>query len=89
MSETTERSRQGKDVGTDVPPVGAMAVDMRDSKVGEVMGMEGGRMLLRPVKGGKEWEVPPGAVRRATAHEVLHAHQATADPQSWRLGWAH
>ncbi|MFF7391571.1 hypothetical protein ACFZAE_24395 [Streptomyces scabiei] len=49
------------------------AVDVRDGRLGEVMGHEGGYTQLRPVGGGREWDCPPGALREATPGEVLRA----------------
>ena len=55
------------------PAVGAYATDVRDGRVGEVMGHVGGRVQLRPVGGGREWECPPEAVGAAPPEEVLRA----------------
>ena len=55
------------------PAVGAYATDVRDGRVGEVMGHVGGRVQLRPVGGGREWECPPEAVGAASPEEVLRA----------------
>ncbi|MCX5049071.1 MULTISPECIES: hypothetical protein [unclassified Streptomyces] len=55
------------------PAVGAYATDARDGRVGEVMGHVGGRVQLRPVGGGREWECPPEAVGAAPPEDVLRA----------------
>ena len=55
------------------PAVGAYATDVRDGRLGEVMGHVGGRVQLRPVGGGREWECPPEAVGAAPPEEVLRA----------------
>ncbi|MFD4790422.1 hypothetical protein ACFWN1_25890 [Streptomyces sp. NPDC058459] len=55
----------------DVPAVGAHAQDVRDGRVGEVMGREDGRVQLRPLGGGREWDVPPEHVGEATPADVL------------------
>lgn len=47
------------------PPVGAYVVDVRDGQVGEVMGHVGGKVQLRPVGGGREWDCPPESTRPA------------------------
>ncbi|MBL1110212.1 hypothetical protein JK361_37625 [Streptomyces sp. 5-8] len=47
------------------------AVDTRSGRIGEVMGQVGGRVQLRPVGGGREWDCPPGAVEPAPPDEVL------------------
>jgi hypothetical protein len=49
------------------------AVDLRDGRVGQVMGREGGYVQLRPVGGGREWDCPPEAVGEAPVGEVLRA----------------
>ncbi|MET7892776.1 hypothetical protein [Streptomyces mirabilis] len=48
-------------------------VDVRDGRVGQVMGREGGRVQLRPVGGGQEWDCPPEAVGEVPPGEVLRA----------------
>ncbi|WP_436738216.1 hypothetical protein [Streptomyces sp. BBFR102] len=53
--------------------VGAFAVDVRDGRLGRVMGSEGPYIQLRPPGGGKEWDCPPRAVRAADRKEVLRA----------------
>jgi hypothetical protein len=55
------------------PAVGTHAVDERDGRIGEVMGHVGGRVQLRPVGGGREWECPPESASPAPAGEVLRA----------------
>ncbi|WP_405992561.1 hypothetical protein [Streptomyces sp. NBC_00986] len=55
------------------PPVGAYAVDVRDGRVGEVMGHVGGNVQLRPVGGGREWDCPPESTGPAGQEEVLRA----------------
>ncbi|KOG16221.1 MULTISPECIES: hypothetical protein [Streptomyces] len=51
-----------------MPTVRQLMIDST-GKAGEYQGEEGGCWLLRPLGGGKEWEVPMGAARRATAEE--------------------
>ena len=55
------------------PAVGTHALDERDGRLGEVMGHVGGRVQLRPVGGGREWECPPESASPAPAGEVLRA----------------
>jgi len=55
------------------PPVGAHAVDVRDGRIGEVMGHVGGNVQLRPVCGGREWDCPPESTGPAAQEEVLRA----------------
>ncbi|MFI7403636.1 hypothetical protein ACIBW9_24700 [Streptomyces sp. NPDC049541] len=61
------------------PAVGAYATDVRDGRLGEVMGHVGGRVQLRPVGGGREWECPPEAVGVAPPEEVLRARVRRAN----------
>ncbi|WP_018548360.1 hypothetical protein [Streptomyces sp. LaPpAH-108] len=53
------------------PAVGAYAKDARNGRIGEVMGRVGGRVQLRPVGGGREWDVPPGELGEAEPADVL------------------
>ncbi|MFF0085692.1 hypothetical protein ACFYR1_39205 [Streptomyces canus] len=55
------------------PPVGSYVVDERDGRVGEVMAHLGGRVQLRPLGGGREWECEPGAAKPAPQSDVLRA----------------
>ncbi|MFG2791576.1 hypothetical protein [Streptomyces sp. NPDC048419] len=63
------------------PPVGAHAVDVRDGRVGEVMGHVGGRVQLRPVAGGREWDCPPESAETASPEEVMRARVRKANSQ--------
>ncbi|WP_189145228.1 hypothetical protein [Streptomyces lacrimifluminis] len=51
----------------------AYALDVRDGRIGEVMGREGGYVQLRPVGGGCEWDCPPEALGEAAPGDVLLA----------------
>ncbi|GHF18320.1 hypothetical protein E5082_16355 [Streptomyces griseoluteus] len=51
--------------------LGSYALDVRDGRVGEVMGQVGGRVQLRPLGGGREWDVPPEHVGEAAPADVL------------------
>lgn len=55
------------------PAVGAQVVDVRDGRIGEVMGRVGGRVQLRPVGGGREWDCLPEETGPAPRAEVLRA----------------
>jgi hypothetical protein len=55
------------------PPVGSYVVDERNGRVGEVMGHLGGKVQLRPLGGGREWDCEPGATRPAPQGDVLRA----------------
>ncbi|MBZ6475624.1 hypothetical protein [Streptomyces griseocarneus] len=52
-----------------VPETGALVIDARLDKVGQVMGHEGPRLQLRPPRGGREWEAAPEDVRPVTHAE--------------------
>ncbi|WP_329134085.1 hypothetical protein [Streptomyces sp. NBC_00670] len=64
------------------PPVGAYAVDTRRGLLGVVMGHEGPYVQLRPLGGGREWDVEPGALRSATPAERLSAATAYVNARS-------
>jgi hypothetical protein len=64
------------------PPVGAHAVDVRDGRVGEVMGHVGGRVQLRPVAGGREWDCPPESLKDASFDDMLRARVQRANENS-------
>ncbi|MEU0070552.1 hypothetical protein ABZ027_13580 [Streptomyces sp. NPDC006332] len=55
------------------PAIGTHVVDVRDGRLGEVMGHVGGRVQLRPVAGGREWDCPPESTRPAPQEELLRA----------------
>ena len=63
------------------PPVGAHVVDARDGRLGEVRGHVGGRVQLRPVAGGREWDCPPQAAEDAAPQEVMRARVQKANGQ--------
>lgn len=54
-------------------PEGALVVDTERDKLGYVMGHFGRVVQLRPVTGGREWDVDPAHVRRATDEERQQA----------------
>jgi len=62
--------------------VGAYVVDTRSGRLGRVMGDEGPYVQLRPVGGGREWDVPPEAVRMATPAERLSEGTAYVNARS-------
>ncbi|RLL67053.1 hypothetical protein [Streptomyces sp. Z26] len=66
-----------------VPVVGAVVVDTGcGDRVGEFRGVAGPYWLLRPVRGGREWEADPGHVRAASARERLAAWNARCNARS-------
>ncbi|MFI6964943.1 hypothetical protein [Streptomyces sp. NPDC050149] len=69
------------------PPRGTLVVDTsrgdRDrERVGEFRGAAGPYWMLRPAKGGPEWEVLPEHVRAATPAEALAARTARENARS-------
>lgn len=64
------------------PPPGTVVVDEEHGQVGEVMDRLGGKLQLRPVRGGREWEADPVRVREATAGERLRATLAAVNAAS-------
>ncbi|WP_410537896.1 hypothetical protein [Streptomyces sp. KL2] len=65
--------------------VGSVARDLRDGRIGDVMDVHPGRVWLRPLGGGREWDAKPDDVRPLTAHEQLSARLAAANARSRRL----
>lgn len=55
------------------PPLGTYVTDVRDGRIGEVRGHVGGKVQLRPVAGGREWDCPPESLEPAPPDEVLRA----------------
>ncbi|MEO3751753.1 hypothetical protein [Streptomyces sp. B6B3] len=48
--------------GTSTPKVGSLARDTELGRLGKVMDYQSGRVWLRPVEGGREWDVQPDRV---------------------------
>jgi hypothetical protein len=61
---------------------GAHVVDLRSGRLGVVVGHDGPYVRLRPLGGGREWDVDPRAVRRATPAERLRAATAYVNARS-------
>ncbi|MER7839369.1 hypothetical protein ABTY98_26685 [Streptomyces sp. NPDC096040] len=61
------------------PPVGTYVTDVRDGRIGEVMGHLGGKVQLRPVAGGREWDCPGESLAPAPSEEVLRAQVQRAN----------
>ncbi|WP_438488050.1 hypothetical protein [Streptomyces sp. S186] len=64
------------------PAFGAYVIDIRDGRVGQVVGREGPRLWLRPVGGGREWVCAPEVVRCASVAERLRAETGYANARS-------
>ncbi|EST38828.1 hypothetical protein N566_05360 [Streptomycetaceae bacterium MP113-05] len=60
-------------MNSETPTPGSYAVDVRTGILGEVMGHEGPYVQLRPLSGGREWDVPPESLRTAGTLEELSA----------------
>ncbi|MEU5278143.1 hypothetical protein AB0G87_17210 [Streptomyces asoensis] len=56
--------------------VGEVAKDSASGRIGVVMGEIGGRVQMRPVRGGREWDAMPGDVVALSAREELSARLA-------------
>ncbi|MFD8592675.1 hypothetical protein ACFV1B_24540 [Streptomyces sp. NPDC059637] len=65
-------------------PVGTLAVDTARDRVGVVMDHVGGRVNLRPLGGGREWDADPGRVRPADRADELRARVREANAESRR-----
>ncbi|MDN0194174.1 hypothetical protein [Streptomyces sp. S.PNR 29] len=61
------------------PAVGTHVVDVRDGRIGEVMGHVGGKVQLRPVSGGREWDCPPESVGDVPPEALLRARVRRAN----------
>ncbi|WP_330166879.1 hypothetical protein [Streptomyces sp. HB2AG] len=65
-------------------PVGTLAVDTARDRVGVVMDHVGGRVNLRPLGGGREWDADPGRVRPADRADELRTRVREANAESRR-----
>lgn len=63
------------------PEIGSVQRDRRTGTVGVVMGAVGGKVQLRPPKGGREWDVAPENVEAVSSREELSARVAVANTQ--------
>ncbi|MFH9549160.1 hypothetical protein [Streptomyces sp. NPDC017435] len=64
------------------PAVGDLAKDSGTGRIGVVMGEVGGRVQMRPVRGGREWDALPGDVAALSAREELSARLAVRNGNS-------
>ncbi|MDX2680948.1 hypothetical protein [Streptomyces soliscabiei] len=67
------------------PVVGELARDSSTGRIGVVMGEVGGRVQMRPVRGGREWDALPDNVAAPSAREELSARLAVRNGNS-RVG---
>lgn len=58
------------------PAVGELAKDTAKDRIGIVMGRIGGRVQIRPLQGGVEWDAMPDAVEAPSPREELSARLA-------------
>ncbi|WEH16616.1 hypothetical protein [Streptomyces sp. VNUA24] len=64
------------------PGIGELAKDRANGRIGVVMGQIGGRVQIRPVCGGREWDAMPGNVVALSAREELSARLAMKNGNS-------
>ncbi|MEV6314283.1 hypothetical protein [Streptomyces sp. NPDC051776] len=64
------------------PRIGELAKDRDSGRIGVVMGALGGRVQLRPVDGGIEWDAMPDKVTALRAREELSARLAVRNGNS-------
>ncbi|WP_439940039.1 hypothetical protein [Streptomyces sp. BBFR115] len=62
-----------------LPALRAVMVDSRTGRIGRVMGNEGPYVQLRPLNGGREWDVPPDQLRAPTPAEEMSVKVAVAN----------
>ncbi|WP_030761761.1 hypothetical protein [Streptomyces griseus] len=62
--------------------IGAYVVEIRTGRVARVMGHDGPYVQVRPLGGGREWDVTPEDLREATSAERLRAATAHANARS-------
>jgi hypothetical protein len=55
------------------PGIGELAKDTARGRIGVVMGEVGGRVQIRPIGGGMEWDAVPDHVVALSAREDLRA----------------
>lgn len=67
------------------PGIGDLAKDTSTGRVGVLVDEVGGRFLMRPASGGKEWEVEPDNVGLVTALEEMRARNSTRNRMT-RMG---
>ncbi|MCM2577321.1 hypothetical protein [Streptomyces meridianus] len=60
------------------PEVGSVARDAARDEVGEVMEVQEGRIFLRPLGGGREWDALPEDIEQLTAWEEHRARDTAA-----------
>ncbi|RPK78768.1 hypothetical protein EES45_16990 [Streptomyces sp. ADI97-07] len=64
------------------PGIGELAKDSARNRIGVVMGEIGGRVQMRPLRGGMEWDAMPDHVVALSAREELSARLAVKNGNS-------
>ncbi len=64
------------------PGIGELAKDRVRGRIGIVMGEIDGRVQIKPISSGPEWEAPPGNVVAPSAREELSARLAIKNANS-------
>ncbi|WP_408994628.1 hypothetical protein [Streptomyces sp. 1268] len=64
------------------PGIGELAKDTARRRIGVVMGEVGGRVQIRPILGGTEWDALPDNVVAPSAREELSARLAIRNANS-------
>ncbi|GEC08757.1 hypothetical protein SSP24_64120 [Streptomyces spinoverrucosus] len=64
------------------PGIGELAKDSARGRIGVVMGEVGGRVQIRPIGGGMEWDARPDNVVALNAREELSARLAVKNGNS-------
>lgn len=67
------------------PGIGELAKDIARGRIGVVMGRVGGRVQMRPIRGGREWDAVADDVVALSAREELSARLAVKNGNS-RVG---
>lgn len=64
------------------PGISELAKDSASGRIGVVMGEVGGRVQIRPIGGGREWDAMPDNVVAPRAREELSARLAVRNGNS-------
>ncbi|MFQ3559550.1 hypothetical protein QZN11_22495 [Streptomyces gramineus] len=64
------------------PDIGDLAKDSARDRIGVVMGEVGGRVQIRPIGGGPEWDAMPDDVVAPSSREELTARLAVKNRNS-------
>ena len=81
----TQTKRDGGPHMPNRPGIGDLGRDTVSGRIGVVMGEIGGRVQIRPMRGGIEWDAMPDKVVPLSAREELSARLAVKNNNS-RVG---